>query len=343
MKKHRISYRGRRPGNKYRKSFRRKNELTMKAGNKTIIGDALKNDFDEFDKCEEPVCISSHRSSVYPVTNENPWFLIGASVIGNGHIHQHFPCQDAHKIEIWGKGWGIAIVSDGAGSSKRSHLSSSYLVKEAARKSFELIDLKRWMEQEILPDEEEWDKAARILLSDLQDALRSHAHYLEVSLGDLHATLIINIFSPKGLLTVHIGDGRSGYVTENGIVHSSMNPFEGEQVGETVFITMDMEKHKEIVETRVIGEPVSAFFLLSDGCESVCWETIQQDKESGKFIRPNKPFEPFFRHIIKAFGEMQKTIKPELLSEKWYNYLKNGHKGFVQERDDKTMVIGFLP
>ncbi len=279
-------------------------------------------------------------SSLHVASNENMWFLIGASVTGNGHKTQNIPCQDAHKTEIWSNGWGVAIVSDGAGSAKMSHLASAFLVDEAAKQAFDLVKSKNWMEEDLLPTEKDWDSEARNLLHGLQDALKKNADDLGVSLKELHATLIINIFSPKGLLAAHIGDGRAGYLTERGDMHASMEPFEGDQVGATVFITMDMKNFEEIVETKVIADPVSAFFLLSDGCEKVCWETIQQIKETGKFIKPNKPFEPFFRHTIEALKEMHQSIKPELITEKWYNYLESGHKGFIDENDDKTMVVG---
>ena len=283
---------------------------------------------------------SNEGSSLHVASNENRWFLIGASVTGNGHKNQNLPCQDAHKTEIWSNGWGVAIVSDGAGSAKMSHLASAFLVDEAAKQAFELVKSKNWMEDNLLPTEKVWDSEARKLLFGLQDSLKKYANDFGIMLKELHATLIINIFSPKGLLSVHIGDGRAGYLTKSGDMHASMEPFEGDQVGATVFITMDMENFKEIVKTKVISEPVSAFFMLSDGCERVCWETIQQIKETGKFIKPNKPFEPFFRHTIQALKDMHQSMKPELITENWYNYLESGHKGFIEENDDKTMLIG---
>ena len=315
--------------------------LSVREIDRPLITENSKNEISlKFERVRLPIK-SNEGTSLHIASNGNNWFLIGGSVTGNGHKNQNLPCQDAHKTEIWSNGWGVAIVSDGAGSAKMSHLASSFLVKEAAKQAFDLVKSNNWMEENLLPNEKVWDSEARKLLFGLQDALKKYANGLGVSLMELHATLIINIFSSKGLLTVHIGDGRAGYLTEKGEMHASIEPFEGEQVGSTVFITMDMDNFKEIVQTKIITEPVSAFFLLSDGCERVCWETIQQIKETGKFFKPNKPFEPFFNHTIEALKEMQESIKPELITEKWYNYLESGHKGFINEKDDKTMVIGF--
>ena len=41
--------------------------------------------------------------------------VIGASVQGKGHVQADLPCQDSCKYTYLGRGWGIAVVSDGAG------------------------------------------------------------------------------------------------------------------------------------------------------------------------------------------------------------------------------------
>lgn len=290
---------------------------------------------------QDTIGIQNNLASLQPVTEDNPWFLIGASVTGNGHKVSGIPCQDSHKVDVWGKGWGVAVVSDGAGSAEKSHYASSFVVEECAKQALSLVRLRKWMDTESLPDAEEWNKEAKLLMLRIQEALKSYAKKLNCGLTDLHTTLIMVIFSPTGLLMVHVGDGRAGYMDKETNLKSMMVPFEGEQVGETVFLTMDFEKHPEMVETRVINEAVKAFFLLSDGCERVCWETLQKD-ENSNYYKPNRPFVPFYTQTITAFESLHCVEQDETLMKIWYDYLDKGHQGFQIETDDKTMVIGML-
>ena len=68
-------------------------------------------------------------ATVVPVPIQGSWVLVGASVRGNGHIESNLPCQDNHKYEELEKGWGIAIVSDGAGSAAHSDMGSKIVVE----------------------------------------------------------------------------------------------------------------------------------------------------------------------------------------------------------------------
>jgi len=52
------------------------------------------------------------------------WKMIGASILGKAHIENKTPCQDAHGFKLINDYKGIAVVSDGAGSYKNSHLGS---------------------------------------------------------------------------------------------------------------------------------------------------------------------------------------------------------------------------
>jgi hypothetical protein len=267
------------------------------------------------------------------------WLVIGASVTGNGHKTQNIPCQDNHKTQIWNNGWGVAVVSDGAGSATHSHLASAFLVEEAVKQALYLVRRKKWMEQNILPTMHEWDMEGKALILNIHEALIFFAEKKGIPLADLHATLILTIFSGKGLLTAHIGDGRAGYRDQQGNYHSLITPFDGEQAGQTVFITMDLQKRPDIIGTQQVKTSADALFLLTDGCERVSWETVQKNDATGKFEKINKPFEPFFNQTIQAFRQMHKTHSTEAIQQTWQAYLDNGHKGFVSETDDKTMVV----
>jgi hypothetical protein len=267
------------------------------------------------------------------------WMVIGASVTGNGHKVQNIPCQDAYKAQVWNNGWGIAVVSDGAGSAAMSHLASAFLVEEAVKQALYLVKRKKWMEQNILPTHEEWNLEGRALIFNIQDALIFYAEKKGIPLADLHATLILTLFSGAGLLTAHIGDGRAGYQDQQGCYHSLITPYDGEQAGQTAFITMNLQKYPDIIGTHLINTSVNTLFILSDGCERVAWQTVQKNDATAKFEKINKPFAPFFDQTIQAFRQMHKTHTPEAIQQTWHAYLESGHKGFVSETDDKTMLI----
>ncbi len=281
-------------------------------------------------------------SLVIPGKSNNPWFIIGGTVTGHGHIAENIPCQDSHKVQIWKNGWGIAVVSDGAGSAKKSQLGSSFLTEETARRAYKLVMDKKWIETSTFPRKGEWKKLSHRLFCDIKDSMFKYSVSIKTSIEELHATLIMIIFSHQGLLVAHVGDGRAGCLDEDGNLFSVIRPLQGEYINETVFMTVDFETNDRFFESRVINKPVKAFFILTDGCENVCWETNKKDEKTGNYIKPNKPFKPFFTHTVDILQNIGKHDSPEELKEKWLNYLDKGHRGFQIETDDKTMVIGII-
>lgn len=273
---------------------------------------------------------------LYPYRSK--WMITGASVAGAGHKVKNIPCQDAHQYQLWENGWGVAVVSDGAGSAAFSQVASSFLSYEAARQARYLVTRKKWVKNNSIPGAEEWEAEAKALIYSLQDALLFMAEKQDIPRNQLHATLIVLIFSPLALMCVHIGDGRAGYVDKNGNYESLITPFTGEQAGETAFITMDLKKFRHLIETRLVKTKARAFFLLTDGCEKVCWETLHHN--GNEYIRINKPFVPFFQHTIDALTNMYQQYPQDEITRNWQQYLDSGHKGFVSESDDKTLLIG---
>ena len=60
------------------------------------------------------------------------WKIISASVIGQIHIEENLPCQDNFSYDVTDD-WGVAIVSDGAGSYKNSQIGSKYISEEGIK------------------------------------------------------------------------------------------------------------------------------------------------------------------------------------------------------------------
>ena len=166
----------------------------------------------------------------------------------------------------------------------------------------------------------------------------------KLKIKNLSSTLILVIYSPLGLLVTHIGDGRCGFCNQQQEWKAAIRPWRGEYANETVFISSDIWEPNSLdqfIESRVIAEPVSAFALLSDGCERHSFICNVWDEASQKYIDPNQPFDKFFNPIVKNFHQMYAgKLKYPQIEEKWAKFLLEGNQKLKNEPDDKTMVVG---
>ena len=280
----------------------------------------------------------------------NEWIIVGASVIGRGHIESNMPCQDSNSYASLGNGWGIAITSDGAGSAKHSHVGSKIVVTRAKSYFEQLIISSSWYKNNILPDDITWSKAAFKALKAVRDDMQKFAEEKQAKLESFAATVIVVVHTPMGLLVAHIGDGRAGYQDKSGTWHSLITPHKGEEANQTIFITSDFwnipfyeMSGVSVPETRVIRESAKSFVLMSDGCEHTSWDCNLYDAEKGIYYDPNTPHAAFFNPLIETLKEHRKEQLPFIeRSEKWSNYLDKGNKSFIKETDDKTMILGTI-
>jgi len=280
----------------------------------------------------------------------NEWIIVGASVIGRGHIESNMPCQDSNSYASLGNGWGIAITSDGAGSTKHSHVGSKIVVTRAKAYFEQLILASSWYKNNILPDDITWSKAAFKALKAVRDDMQKFAEEKQAKLESFAATVIIVVHTPMGLLVAHIGDGRAGYQDKSGTWHSLITPHKGEEANQTIFITSDFwnipfyeMSGVSVPETRVIRESAKSFVLMSDGCEHTSWDCNLYDADKGIYYDPNTPHVAFFNPLIETLKEHRKEQLPFIdRSEKWSNYLDKGNKSFIKETDDKTMILGTI-
>ena len=278
------------------------------------------------------------------------WIIVGASVQGNGHISMNLPCQDSHAYEYIRDGWGIAITSDGAGSAKLSHIGSAASAARAMFHFKNLIEKERWIEMGTLPTDIEWMKKSYQVLKTVRNELELLAKNNKCDIKDLSATIIVVIHTPIGLLSVHIGDGRAGYKDMAGEWHSLITPHKGEEANQTIFIPSDFWNIQfyemsgvTVPESRIVREQVSAFTLMSDGCEGTSWLWNQYNESTGKYYDPNTPHRTFFDSLLKTLQHFREEETPiEERKEKWYNFIKEGNKSFIKETDDKTMILGAL-
>mgnify|MGYP003290026738 CR=1 FL=1 len=281
-----------------------------------------------------------------PTLEKGEWILVGASVKGNGHIESGMPCQDNHKYEFLEKGWGIAIVSDGAGSAAHSEIGSKVVVERGIIHFKNLIQKEGWIDKNVLPSDVEWLQKSYNVLKAIRDDVAMVAQKNNVELKSLSATCLVVIFSPIGLLSVHIGDGRIGCKTKSEGWKAIMTPHKGEEANQTIFLVSDfwnipnyVQSGVLVPESIVVREPVESFALMTDGCENTAWRCTTLDETTGKYYDQNKPFEGFFNPLEETLISFHiEQVAEEEILEKWSKFIESGAKGFIQEQDDKTMI-----
>lgn len=300
----------------------------------------------------QPV-LSTGEDCVVPVQYKNfaedadEWIIVGASVQGNGHVSTNLPCQDSSGYRYLGNGWGIAITSDGAGSKTHSHIGSAIAVQCGLDHFEALVKGIGWMTNNELPSETEWDKHAYFTLKAVHDDTEAFAKQKGVDFDSLSATIIVIIHSPKGLLVCHIGDGRAGYRDATGHWHPAITPHGGEECNQTIFIPMEFwdKRYYEqsgvgVPEARVIVGPVTAFTLMSDGCEKTAYQCDVMNPGTGMHYDPNQPHEAFFEPVIRTLRSNREN--GDALDERkasWAKFLYNGIDKLAIETDDKTMIV----
>ena len=272
------------------------------------------------------------------------WEIVGASLLGRAHLESDLPCQDAHRFEILDGAKGIALVSDGAGSCENSHLGSGFVIEKVTERIKEQDKVLEWLDENHILNEEEWSDYALSLVSWLREELNGYAREEELSYKSLSCTLILALFSPYRILTLHVGDGRAGYADAEGSWKNMMTPFKGEQVGQTVFVTSgDNDQLDSIVESRVVDDVITGITLMSDGCELACWKCYEKLPEENQYHDPNEPYQKFFEQTTGALKSMHLDgLSQDDIMVKWAAFLENGNEALTKEMDDKTMILGVL-
>ncbi|MDR2511317.1 MAG: protein phosphatase 2C domain-containing protein [Bacteroidales bacterium] len=278
------------------------------------------------------------------------WIIVGASVIGNGHISAKLPSQDNHKYENLGEGWGIAIVSDGAGSAEYSHIGSKIVTERGIAHFKALIEKEGWLKNNELPSDAKWLQLSYATLKAVHNDMDAFAKVHNILLKSLYATAIVVIHTPNGMLATHIGDGRAGYKNRQSEWKALITPHKGEEANQTIFVPSDFWNIPNYVmsgvlvpESVVIREKPFAFTLMSDGCESSAWQYYTKDETTGKFFDPNKPYPAFFDSLsetLQSFRNDKTALKER--ERKWANFITAGNESLKKELDDKTMILGVL-
>lgn len=225
-----------------------------------------------------------------------------------------------------------AIITRSASSQVKSY-------KEEQENNLKLI-----VEQESKEENPENKAKLQKEIARLKDSIQ-----IPLEARDFNATIILLLVSPKGMMAAHIGDGRMGYLSNDGKWKSLMTPHKGEEASSTVFIPNNWNRQLDVPifkmsdvflpETRVVEEYPKAFVLMSDGCESFSWTCKVYDKEKHYYYDRNEPFERFLNPLISAIGEIKDKDKK---IDEMIDIINIGTIGGKREQDDRTMLLGVL-
>ncbi|MBK8516603.1 MAG: protein phosphatase 2C domain-containing protein [Saprospiraceae bacterium] len=259
----------------------------------------------------------------------------------HGMIHEDGLCQDAFYIRQINGTNSIVALCDGAGSAKASKLAATFVSEKICNKLNAYLHSKKLRQMSIT----EWRTEAIEAVKQTQRALAKFAHKNKVDFHELACTLIVMIYTPHGIYTCHIGDGRGCYKS-NDHWKPFMTPFKGEYSNETLFLnSLDFgkEDNHQYIFTNVVHEEVDAFALLSDGFENYCFNTLQKNEETGMYQDLNQPHAPFFDGMISTIDQLQESkITHEEIKKLLYDYVASGTHHIKNEIDDKTLVIGIM-
>ena len=76
---------------------------------------------------------------------------------------------------------------------------------------------------------------------------------------------------------------------------------------------------------------------MSDGCEHTSWQCNIKDEKTGVYYDPNKPFSRFFDPLLKTMNNNVADMK-----DNWIRFIASGNESFINEPDDKTMILGMI-
>ncbi len=277
--------------------------------------------------------------------NTDKWISAWSSKIGSSHIIEGLPCQDSSKVQyIENTDFIIAAISDGAGSCVNSHIGSSFLVDRAVEKVATIFKLNNWMENESFElTGDKWREELFIIFKELKEELKTKATESELDFKSLSATLIVAISNGKFIACANIGDGRAAFRNEDSEWLPMVVPTKGEEANQTLFITSDLweeNNQSEYFGTFFYKSPITAFTLLSDGCERASFEILKYNEEEDKYFDPNKPYKPFFEpNYLNLLKLKRANFEQNQINDLWGIFLEKGNQKLINETDDKSMIL----
>lgn len=272
------------------------------------------------------------------------WISAWCSVLGSSHILENLPCQDNTKVEyLIDTDFVIAAVSDGAGSCENSQIGSKFLVDNSISKLSEYIKLKISGSNQFDLKNEDWRRDAFSIFQELKIDLKEKSVELNVDFKSLSATLIVAFSNGKSIYCANVGDGRAGFRDKQGEWLPMLTPTKGEEANQTLFVTSEMwdnDSTSEYFGSFSYLNQITAFTLMSDGCERASFEILKYNEAEDKYYDPNLPFKPFFEPNYQNLIKLKSAeYSQDQINGLWEKFIQSGNQKLINETDDKSMIL----
>jgi hypothetical protein len=247
-----------------------------------------------------------------------------ASIQGPSHRRSDppIPCQDAGFSGTLPNGMVAIVVSDGAGSSRLSHLASELCVNTLFS-VLQRTDLDTYLHAPLDGKalEAQWHRDAQALFDHTRTSLLELAARECATPQELHCTLVLVLRTAWGFLSANIGDGRAGY--HDGAPHALTVPFMTFTAGATYFLAKEGWERIFRSYVTVPAHPgdVAYFFASTDGPQDYLMDGSSKGPRNGvyddvlggeAFYDLNRPYHPFFEGLIRSLNEVATDAERDL-------------------------------
>jgi hypothetical protein len=252
------------------------------------------------------------------------WNVVGASVVGSGHIAAGRACEDAHAVLVVDDQTVCLVVADGAGSARYAAEASTLAVQTALRLGIALAE-----QLDDGADTPTWKSALHDLLLETRRELEALARQQaglgateELPPGLLHeyaTTLLLAIARPDIIVAAQVGDG--AVVIQTGDAFDALTfPDRGEYINESTFLTSSgFAEHAQIAIRAPVK--IDGVALLTDGLQLLALN-----------LQTGEPFAPFFRPLL------QFAARPDADTSELRMFLASA-RVCARTDDDKTLLL----
>ena len=244
------------------------------------------------------------------------WQVVGATVIGTGHIKRSIPCQDAFQYDIDEESNSVIVaVADGIGSAAKADIGSSFVVEEVIRCVKEQLEVK----------DSASECVEEVLLSSIKrtkEGLQVLADSENISVEEFGTTLVVALLDCFGISVAHIGDGAVVLQMADKSLYTLSKPHRGEYENETFSLTSS--NAEKFIRISTLKEDVRCVALMTDG--------LQRLSLSYPTASPHAPF------FLPLFERLEYEIDTKQASSQLERFLLS-ERVCSKTSDDKTLVL----
>ncbi len=247
------------------------------------------------------------------------FFGYAVSVPGNGHIRRELPCQDASGV--WFSPRPVAIVCDGRGSAKLSHLGAQAAVKAFRSQCAVLESMLRTILDGRKRNHWLWKQFCTLIIRTVCQQKIELAEKYGLPESEFDFTIAFAVWGTRRIGCFQVGDG--AIVLHDGEESKTVfRPQKGEFDNQTSFLRPGDELKGKYQEKLLDVDKVKGIAITSDGPEFLMFEL--------QTMTPGPIFEKLFADLESGTLTRQ-DILDYLTGSRWTRDPRGN--------DDRSMVI----